>query len=93
MPTPHPDHSRYWRTNLRYLAVLLLIWFAVSFGCGILLADSLNHFRIGGAPLGFWFAQQGSIYVFVVLIFVYVYLMNRLDARFEPPQRNKGGKG
>ena len=82
MPAP-PDHRAYWRTNLRYLAVLLTIWFAVSFGCGILLVEPLNHYRIGGAKLGFWFAQQGSIYVFVVLIFVYVYLMNRLDRQYK----------
>ncbi|MBB4077547.1 putative solute:sodium symporter small subunit [Lewinella aquimaris] len=79
---PSGEHRHYWRTNLRYLAILLTIWFAVSFGCGILFVDQLNHYRIGGAKLGFWFAQQGSIYVFVVLIFVYVYLMNRLDARY-----------
>lgn len=71
--------KHYWRTNLKYLAILLAIWLAVSFGFGILLADTLNQYQIGGFPLGFWFAQQGSIYVFVVLIFVYVYLMNRLD--------------
>lgn len=74
--------KRYWRTNLRYLAVLLSVWFIVSYGCGILLADWLNQWRVGGAKLGFWFAQQGSIYVFVVLIAVYVILMNRLDRRF-----------
>ena len=69
----------YWRTNLKYLAILLSIWLVVSFGFGVLLADALNQHKIGGFPLGFWFAQQGSIYVFVILIFVYVYLMNRLD--------------
>ncbi|THH41157.1 DUF4212 domain-containing protein [Neolewinella litorea] len=79
---PPEEYRRYWRANLRYLAILLTIWFAVSFGCGILFVDQLNQFRIGGAKLGFWFAQQGSIYAFVVLIFVYVYLMNRLDAEF-----------
>ncbi|NJB85700.1 putative solute:sodium symporter small subunit [Lewinella marina] len=79
---PPGDHRRYWRANLRYLAILLTIWFAVSFGCGILFVEPLNQYRIGGAELGFWFAQQGSIYAFVVLIFVYVYLMNRLDAEF-----------
>ncbi|MFT7637964.1 MAG: putative solute:sodium symporter small subunit [Candidatus Omnitrophota bacterium] len=73
----------YWRTNLKYLAVLLSIWFLVSFGCSILWVDKLDQFRIGGFKLGFWFAQQGSIYVFVILIFVYVYLMNRLDKRFK----------
>ena len=82
MSEPSADHRAYWRTNLRYLATLLTIWFAVSFGCGILFVEPLNQFRIGGAKLGFWFAQQGSIYVFVVLIFVYVYLMNRLDQRY-----------
>jgi len=78
-----PDTRRaYWRANLRYLVVLLAIWFAVSFGCGILFVDQLDHIRIGGFKLGFWFAQQGSIYVFVALIFIYVHLMNRLDRRF-----------
>ena len=78
-----PQHRRaYWRANLRYLAVLLVIWFIVSYGCGILFVDELDRFRLGGFKLGFWFAQQGSIYVFVVLIFVYVFLMNRLDRKF-----------
>ena len=75
--------KQYWRQNLIYLAILLTIWFVVSYGAGILLVDWLDQFRIGGFPLGFWFAQQGSIYVFVILIFVYVYLMNRLDKKFE----------
>jgi len=74
--------TAYWRQNLRYLVVLLLIWFAVSFGAGILFKDALDNIKIGGFPLGFWFAQQGSIYVFVVLIFIYIYLMNRLDKKF-----------
>ena len=69
----------YWKTNLKYLGVLLSIWFLVSFGFGILFVDFMNHFQIGGFKLGFWFAQQGSIYVFVLLIFIYVFLMNRLD--------------
>lgn len=71
--------QRYWRKNLQYLAVLLTIWFAVSYGCGILFVDALDTVRIGGFKVGFWFAQQGAIYVFVLLIFVYVFLMNRLD--------------
>lgn len=75
--------QQYWRRNLIYLASLLGIWFVVSYGAGILFVDWLDQFRIGGFKLGFWFAQQGSIYVFVVLIFVYVYLMNRLDRKFE----------
>lgn len=69
----------YWRRNLRYLTILLSIWFVVSYGCGILFVDELNQIRVGGFKLGFWFAQQGSIYVFVALIFIYVRLMNRLD--------------
>jgi len=84
-PTDEAWRAKYWRRNLRILAVLLAIWFAVSFGCGILFADELNRWRWPGSgfQLGFWFAQQGSIYAFVVLIFVYVRLMNRLDAEFE----------
>ena len=69
----------YWKTNLKYLSILLSIWFLVSFGFGILFVDFMNQFQIGGFKLGFWFAQQGSIYVFVALIFLYVFLMNRLD--------------
>jgi putative solute:sodium symporter small subunit len=73
--------QRYWRTNLRIMLVLLVAWAAVSLGCGVLLADVLNQFRIGGFPLGFWFAQQGSILTFVLLILVYALLLNRLDRR------------
>lgn len=73
----------YWKKNLRTLLILLAIWFIVSFGFGILLVDQLNHIKIGGFKLGFWFAQQGSIYAFVVLIFVYVYRMNQLDKEFD----------
>ena len=76
------DLKGYWKKNLKYLGVLLIIWFVVSYGFGILLAPELNAIRVGGFKLGFWFAQQGSIYVFVILIFVYVYLMNRLDKEF-----------
>jgi len=76
------DQKSYWNTNLKYLVILLTIWFIVSFGCGILFVDQLNTIRIGGFKLGFWFAQQGSIYVFVALIFVYILLMNRLDAKY-----------
>jgi len=73
----------YWKQNLKYLALLLSIWFIVSYGFGILLVDQLNTVRIGGFKLGFWFAQQGSIYVFVIIIFVYVWLMNKLDKKFD----------
>lgn len=78
------NRQAYWRTNLRYLTVLLVIWFVVSYGCGILFVDQLNAFRIPGTgfKLGFWFAQQGSIYIFVLLILAYVVLMNRLDRRY-----------
>lgn len=72
----------YWKTNLKYLFILLSIWFVVSFGAGILFREQLNEFRLGGFKLGFWFAQQGSIYVFVILIFVYVRLMNKLDKKY-----------
>ncbi len=75
--------NNYWKTNLKYLVVLLIIWFTVSFGFGILLADTLNQIQIAGFKLGFWFAQQGAIYIFVILIFVYIYLMNRLDQKFK----------
>jgi putative solute:sodium symporter small subunit len=77
------NSKTYWKINLKYLAILLLIWFIVSFLFGIILAETLNQFKIGGFPLGFWFAHQGAIYTFVILIFVYVYLMNRLDKKFD----------
>ena len=80
---------RYWRTNLKYLAILLSIWFAASFGCAILFVDQLDRIRIGGFKLGFWFAQQGSIYIFVILIFVYVFLMNRLDRLFGVEEKRR----
>lgn len=73
---------KYWRSNLRILAILLLVWFTVSYVFGILLVDQLNQFKLGGFKLGFWFAQQGSIYVFVVLIFIYVRQMNKLDKKY-----------
>lgn len=72
----------YWRANLRLAGILLTIWFVVSFGFGILLVEPLNALRLGGFKLGFWWAQQGSIYVFVVLIFVYSALMKRLDRKY-----------
>ena len=79
----------YWLRNLKYVGSLLGIWFIVSYGFGILLAEPLNSIRIAGFQLGFWFAQQGSIYVFVLLIFVYVWLMNRLDREFEVDERDE----
>ncbi|WP_411896175.1 DUF4212 domain-containing protein [Winogradskyella sp. A2] len=74
--------SAYWKENVKYLSILLAIWFLVSYGCGILFRDALNEIRLGGFKLGFWFAQQGSIYVFVILIFVYVRIMNKLDKKY-----------
>lgn len=81
----------YWARNLRYLLVLLSLWFAGSFGAGILLARTLDRVRIPGTgfPLGFWFAQQGSIYVFVILIFVYARRMARLDREFGVDEREE----
>lgn len=73
----------YWKKNIRILIFLLIIWFLSSFGAGILLAEELNSFRIGGFKLGFWFAQQGAIYIFIALIFIYVRLMNKLDREFD----------
>jgi putative solute:sodium symporter small subunit len=74
--------KEYWRRNVSLMVKLLVIWFIVSFGCGILLFDFLNQYRIGGYKLGFWFAQQGSIYTFVVLIFYYAKKMAALDIEF-----------
>ncbi len=77
------DRRAYWRSNLRLLGLLLTVWFLCSFGCGILFVDALDRVGLPGTSfkLGFWFAQQGSIYIFVVLIVVYVLAMNRLDRR------------
>ena len=72
-------NQKYWKSNLKIVFSLLVIWFVSSFGFGILFSDYLDQFQFGGFKLGFWFAQQGSIYVFVILIFIYVRLMNRLD--------------
>jgi putative solute:sodium symporter small subunit len=74
--------NAYWRANVKLMLGLLSIWFAVSFGCGILLFDYLNQFKFFGWKLGFWFSQQGAIYFFVLLIFVYVWQMNRIDRLF-----------
>ncbi len=73
----------YWKANLRLVLGCMIIWFIVSFGCGILFVDELNQIRVGGYKLGFWFAQQGSIYTFLVLIFFYGWRMNLLDRKFD----------
>lgn len=75
--------KEYWKINLTYVGILLSVWFLVSYVFGILLVDQLNQIQIAGFELGFWFAQQGSIYVFVIIIFVYVWLMNRLDKKYD----------
>ena len=72
----------YWKENIKYVVILLIIWLIVSYGAGIVFKDELNAFRLGGFKLGFWFAQQGAMYVFVILIFVYVRLMNKLDKKY-----------
>ena len=71
--------NTYWQKNIRYISILLSLWSIVSFGCGILFVEQLNTIQIGGFKLGFWFAQQGSIFGFVAIIFTYIYLMNKLD--------------
>lgn len=78
----NPEFKKYWKINLKYVAILLSIWFLVSYVFGIILVDELNTIKLGGFKLGFWFAQQGSIYVFVILIVIYIRLMNKLDKKF-----------
>ena len=75
--------NKYWRENLKIISILLTVWFIVSFGFGILLSDFLDQFKFGGFKLGFWFAQQGSIFFFVILIFIYVHLLNKLDDKYK----------
>ncbi|MDH4321440.1 MAG: DUF4212 domain-containing protein [Desulfobulbaceae bacterium] len=77
------DLSLYWKKNLKLMVILLSIWAVVSYGCGILFVEQLNTINIGGFPLGFWFAQQGAIYVFVALIFAYYHLMQKMDKEFD----------
>lgn len=77
------NRSAYWRANLRLVATCMFVWFVCSYGFGILFVEELNRFQLGGLKLGFWFAQQGSIYVFVVLIFFYAWRMNKIDQKFD----------
>ena len=77
------NKNDYWIANLKLVASLLLIWFFASFGCGILFANYLDQFTLFGFKLGFWFAQQGSIYIFVILIFIYINRMKKLDQKFK----------
>ena len=76
------NNNAYWRANLRLMCSLLVVWFGVSFVCGILLADWLNQYRLFGYKVGFWFSEQGSIYFFIALIFIYAWAMNRLDKQY-----------
>ena len=89
--TGNHKNRAYWMKNLQYLSTLLVVWFVVSYGCAILFVNYLDKIKIGGFRLGFWFAQQGSIYVFVALIFIYVYLMNHLDKRYSETTREENG--
>jgi putative solute:sodium symporter small subunit len=82
VPLTRDQQDAYWRANLRLLGGCLAVWFCTSFGGGILLVDVLNRWHFGGAPLGFWIAQQGSIYLFLLLVVFYGWRMRRLDARF-----------
>lgn len=82
--------SAYWRDNITLVLDCLFVWFVVSFGFGILLVEPLNAIRIGGFKLGFWFAQQGSIYIFLLLIFFYAWRMDRLDRKYDVDERDKG---
>ena len=82
MNSPNDNATDYWRANLKIVGILLFIWFAVSFGCGILFKEELDQLSIGGAPLGFWMAQQGSIICFVGLLIAYAFFMNKLDAKY-----------
>ena len=94
-PALQQSLKRYWRSNLKIMMVLLAVWAVAGLGCGVLFADALNAYRLGGYPLGFWFAQQGSIIVFVLLILIYSLLLNRLDARHHSEMqglRQSGGE-
>ena len=83
MSEKQKNATAYWKENIKYLAILLSIWFIVSYGCGILFREALDEIRLGGFKLGFWFAQQGSIYTFVGLIFWYSSQMNKLDKKYD----------
>jgi len=82
------NKTTYWSENLQLIVICLVIWFIVSFGFGLLLVEPLNEFRLGGYKLGFWFAQQGSIYTFVGLIFWYSHKMNKLDEKYESEEES-----
>jgi putative solute:sodium symporter small subunit len=87
MDAERKDRNAYWRVNIRIITWCLVVWAIVSLGLGVLFAPALNAFQIAGYPLGFWFAQQGAIYVFIVLIFFYAWRMNKLDREFDVHER------
>ncbi len=80
--TDNNNKKAYWRENIKYLSILMFFWFFVSFGCGILFKDFLDQFQLGGFPLGFWFAQQGSVYGFLIIIAAYILIMRKLDKKY-----------
>ena len=82
-------NKTYWRSNLKIVSILLTVWFIVSFGFGVIWSDFLDQFQLGGFKVGFWFAQQGSIYFFVLIIFIYIYLMNKLDKKYKKNSKEK----
>ena len=88
-PSPEDNRRAYWRENLTIVAILLSVWFIVSLMLSVVFVDELNDIRLGGFRLGFWIAQQGSLYTFVVLIFIYVRTMNRLDRKYGLEEENK----
>ena len=87
---PSEKNKAYWRKNLQYLTILLGIWFITSYLCSVVFVEQLDKIRIGGCPLGFYFSQQASIWIFVVLIFVYGWLMNRLEKKYTQPEDEEG---
>lgn len=89
MSTSEQDKSAYWKANLKLVGILMAVWFLVSFGAGIVFVDLLNKIQIGGFKLGFWFAQQGSIFVFIALIFVYVRQMHKLDLKYSVDDKDE----
>jgi len=95
-PSTNPEPSKaaaYWRANVRVVLSLLAVWFIVSFGFGIIAVDELNKIQFYGFKLGFWWAQQGSIYVFMILIFVYAWLMHRIDKKYGVSDRSPSDEG
>ncbi len=83
-------NKAYWSATLKLLGVMLSIWILTSFGASIVFAEFLNKIKLGGYPLGFWFAQQGSIYIYIIIIFVYIYFMGRIDKKYDFHEKEEG---